>query len=48
MSLLRQKQEKNVLVTVTDALAQFMPLLDTTRLRANIHRAGLSCRSRPS
>ena len=41
MTLLRQKQEKNVLVTVTDALAKFIPLLDTTRLRANFRRAGL-------
>ena len=41
MMLLRQKQEKNVLVTLTDALARFIPLLDTTRLRANFRRAGL-------
>ena len=42
MTLLRQKQETNVLVTVTDALAKFIPLLDTTRLRANFRRAGLN------
>ena len=42
MTLLRQKQEKNVLVTLTDALARFIPLLDTGRLHANFRRAGLS------
>jgi tight adherence protein B len=42
MVLLRQKQEKNLLVTLTDALARFIPLLDTTRLRANFRRAGLN------
>jgi hypothetical protein len=42
MMLLRQKQEKNLLVTLTDALARFIPLLDTTRLRANFRRAGLN------
>jgi tight adherence protein B len=41
MMLVRQKQEKNVLVTLTDALARFLPLLDTTRLRSNFRRAGL-------
>ena len=41
LMLLRQKQETNVIVTLTDALARFIPLLDTTRLRANIRRAGL-------
>jgi tight adherence protein B len=39
--LLRQKQETNALVSISDALARFMPLLDTTRLRANIRRAGM-------
>ena len=38
---LRQKQEKNALVTVTELLARFIPLLDTARLRANLRRAGL-------
>jgi tight adherence protein B len=42
LMLLRQKQEKNLLVTLTDALARFVPLLDTARLRANFRRAGLS------
>lgn len=41
MVLLRQKQEANIIVTLTDALAKFIPLLDTTRLRANFRRAGL-------
>ena len=41
MTLLRQRQEKNVLVSLTDALARFIPLLDTTRLRTNFRRAGL-------
>ncbi len=41
LTLLKQKQEKNVIVTLTDALARFVPLLDTTRLRANFRRAEL-------
>ncbi len=41
LTLLRQKEEKNAIVRVTDALARFVPLLDTTRLRANFRRAGL-------
>jgi tight adherence protein B len=41
LTLLKQKQEKNVIVTLTDALAKFIPLLDTTRLRANFRRAEL-------
>lgn len=41
LMLLRQKTEKNALVTLTDALARFVPLLDTARLRANFRRAGL-------
>ena len=41
LMLLRQKQEKNLIVTLTDALAKFVPLLDTTRLRANFLRAEL-------
>src|SRR6478735_9661946 len=41
LTLLRQKQEKNAIVTLTDALAKFIPLLDTTRLRANFRRAEL-------
>jgi hypothetical protein len=39
LTLLKQKQEKNAIVTLTDALAKFIPLLDTTRLRANFRRA---------
>jgi tight adherence protein B len=41
LTLLRQKQETNVIVTLTDALAKVLPLLDTTRLHANFRRAGL-------
>ena len=41
MTLLRQKQESNLVVQLTDALARFIPLLDTNRLRANFRRAGL-------
>ncbi|MFO1143319.1 MAG: type II secretion system F family protein [Amaricoccus sp.] len=41
LTLLKQKQEKNAIVTLTDALAKFIPLLDTTRLRANFRRAEL-------
>jgi tight adherence protein B len=41
MLLLRQKQESNLLVGLTDALARFVPLLNTTRLRANVRRAGM-------
>lgn len=39
MRLLRQKQESNTLVGFSDAMARFVPLLDTARLRANIRRA---------
>jgi tight adherence protein B len=42
MLLLRQKQESNALVAFSDTLARFVPLLNTTRLRANIRRAGMS------
>jgi tight adherence protein B len=41
MHLLRQKAEANLLVSLTDALARFIPLLDTVRLQANIRRAGM-------
>jgi tight adherence protein B len=41
LMLVRQKQEANLIVTLTDALAKFVPLLDTTRLRANFRRAEL-------
>lgn len=37
--LLRQKQESTMLVGFSDAMARFVPLLDTARLRANIRRA---------
>ena len=40
LMLVRQKQETNLVVQLTEALAKFMPLLDTTRLRANFRRAG--------
>lgn len=42
LSLLRQKQESNALVGLSNALARFVPLFNTTRLRANINRAGMS------
>lgn len=42
LSLLRQKQESNAFVRLSDRLAQFVPLLDTVRLRARMQRAGLS------
>ncbi len=41
MMLVRQKTESNLVVQLTDALAKVIPLLDTTRLRANFRRAGL-------
>ncbi len=41
MMLVRQKTESNIVVKLTDALAKFIPLLDTARLRANFRRAGL-------
>jgi tight adherence protein B len=39
--LVRQKQDSNLVVKLTEALAKFIPLLDTTRLRANFRRAAL-------
>lgn len=42
LSLLRHKQESNALVGLSNALARFVPLFNTTRLRANISRAGMS------
>ncbi len=41
LMLVRQKQELTTIVKLTDALARFIPLLDTTRLRANFRRAAL-------
>lgn len=41
LMLLKHKQEMNVFVTLTGALARFLPLLDTARLHANFRRAGL-------
>ncbi|MCB1403106.1 MAG: hypothetical protein KDJ81_10155, partial [Rhodobacteraceae bacterium] len=35
MALLRHKEDTSVFVTLTDALSRFVPLLNTTRLRAN-------------
>ena len=40
LMLVRQKQESNLVVKLTEALARFIPLLDTDRLRANFRRAG--------
>ena len=42
LMLVRQKQETNVVVTLTDSLARFIPLLDTARLRARMRRAALA------
>ncbi|CAN5599878.1 hypothetical protein BH23PSE1_BH23PSE1_18630 [soil metagenome] len=42
ISLLKQRQESNTLVGLTDALAPYVPLLDTARLRARMVRAGLT------
>ena len=39
--MLRQKKQTNALVTLTEAFARVLPLLDTARLRANFRRAGL-------
>ena len=39
--LVRQKRESNLVVKLTEALAKFIPLLDTDRLRANFRRAAL-------
>ena len=46
--LVRQKQESNLVVKLTEALAKFIPLLDTTRLRANFRRAALDWSVGPS
>ncbi len=42
LNLLKSKKESNTLVALSDALAPIFPLLNTTRLRANLHRAGMS------
>ena len=42
LALLRTKQDTNALVTLTDALSRFLPLLNTSRLRANMKRAGMN------
>lgn len=42
MALLRSKEDVNILVKLTDLLAKFVPLLNTTRLRANMKRAGMN------
>jgi tight adherence protein B len=42
LNLLKSNKESNTLVSVSDALSRIFPLLNTTRLRANIHRAGMS------
>lgn len=42
LSLARAKEDSSTLVALTDALARVFPPLDTTRLRANIHRAGMT------
>ncbi len=42
LSLARTEEDSSTLVALTDALARFIPPLDTARLRANIHRAGMT------
>ena len=42
MALLRSKEDTNILVTLTDTLSRFVPLLNTARLRANMKRAGMN------
>lgn len=42
LSLLRRKEESNALVSFSNAAARILPLLDTTRLRANILRANMT------
>ena len=41
-ALLRSKEDTNILVTLTDTLSRFVPLLNTARLRANMKRAGMN------
>ena len=41
-ALLRSKEDTNILVTLTDTLSRFVPLLNTSRLRANMKRAGMN------
>ena len=41
LALAKNKQDSGAMVGLTDALARFVPLLDTKRLRANMHRANL-------
>lgn len=42
LSLARADEESGALVTLTETLSRAIPLLDTTRLKARIGRAGLS------
>lgn len=41
LTLARHGKDVNTLETLTQGLAKFIPLLDTTRLKANFNRAGL-------
>ncbi len=41
-ALLRSKEDANIFVTLTDVLSRFVPLLNTSRLRANMKRAGMN------
>ena len=41
LSLVRQKRDSSAVEKLTGALARFIPLLDTTRLRANFRKASL-------
>jgi len=42
LMLVRQKQETGILLALTDTLSRFLPLLNTTRLRANMRRAQMN------
>jgi tight adherence protein B len=42
LNLLKRKSNTSAMDGVTDTLSKFLPLLNTTRLRANFHRAGMS------
>lgn len=41
LQAIKRTEEANPLVTLTEALARFIPVLDTARLKANIRRGGL-------
>ena len=41
LSLVRQKEQTNSLVAISEAIAGVIPLFNTAQLRANIHRANM-------